>query len=216
MDKPQRTITVSGRGEVSTTPDLGHLRLGVQITNRDTDTALRIANERISAVQRALRAEGVAEDDIRLGWFSINPVYDHRDGQRIFRGYQVSHDLAITVREIDRTGALLSIAVHAGADDVRGVSFSVENPEPSIDRARERAYENALHKAEDLARLAGVSLGAVVAMRETSHEPVPIERRELRSMAASYSMAERAPDVPINPDDAEFSVQMEVVWELGQ
>ena len=215
MENERRTITVSGRGEVSTPPDLGHLRLGVQITNRDTDTALRIANERISAVQEAITAEGVATEDIRLGWFAITPLYDHRDGQRIFRGYQVSHDLDITVREIDRTGALLSIAVHAGADDVRGVSFSVEDPGPSIDRARERAYENARHKAEDLARLAAVAVGPVVSMRETTHEPVPVERRELRSMAISYARAEQAPDVPINPDDAEFSVHMEVVWEIA-
>lgn len=210
----RRTITVSGRGEVSTPPDLGHLNLGVRITNRDPDSALRVANERISAVQNALEREGVADEDITLGWFSITTIYDHVDGRRTFSGYQVSHDLSITVREIERTGALLAIAVHAGADDVRGVSFSVEDPSPHIDRARERAYDNARHKAVELARLSGATLGPVVSMRETTHEPVPVERRELRTMAASYSMAERAPDVPINPDDADFSVGIEVVWEI--
>jgi hypothetical protein len=214
MEDQRRTITVSGHGEVSAPPDLGHLRLGVRVTNRDPDAALRISNERITAVQEALTAEGVAADDIVLGWFSITTMHDHVDGRRSFRGYQVSHDLAITVRQIERTGALLSIAVHAGADDVRGVSFSVEDPSPLVDRARERAYENARHKADELGRLAGSSLGPVVSIRETSHEPVPVERHELRTMAASYSLAERAPDVPIKPDDADFSVYVEVVWEI--
>ncbi len=214
METNQRTITVSGHGEVSAPPDLGHLRLGVRVTNRDTEWALRASNERITAVQKALQDAGVAEDDITLGWFSITTVYDHVDGRRTFRGYQVSHDLSITVREIARTGELLSIAIHAGADDVNGVAFSVENPSPAIDRARERAFENARHKADELARLAGATLGAVVSIRETSREPVEVERHELRSMAASYKSMDAPPDVPINPDDAEFSVYMEIVWQI--
>jgi uncharacterized protein YggE len=215
MEDQRRTITVTGRGEVQTPPDLGHLRLGVRVTNRDTDPALRTANQRITAVQEALHDAGVAEDDITLGRFSITTVHDHIDGRRTFRGYQVSHDLAITVRDIERTGALLSIAVHAGADDVNGVSFSVENPGPSVDRARVRAFENARYKAAELARLAETQLGAVLTIRETTYEPVEVERHELRSMAASYKMMDIAPDVPINPDDNEFSVSMEVVWEIS-
>jgi uncharacterized protein len=214
METNQRTITVSGHGEVSTPPDLGHLRLGVRVTNRDTEWALRASNERITAVQQALQDAGIAEDDITLGWFSISTVYDHVDGRRTFRGYQVSHDLSIIVREIERTGELLSIAVRAGADDVNGVSFRVENPSPAIDRARERAYDNARHKADELARLAGATLGAVFSIRETSHEPVEVEQHELRSMVASYKTMDAPPDVSINPDDAEFSVYMEIVWEI--
>lgn len=214
-DEKRRTISVSGRGMVSGPPDLGHLRLGVRVTNRDPEWALRSSNERIAAVQEALTDAGIAEDDITLGWFSITTVYDHVDGRRTFRGYQVSHDLSITVREIDRTGALLSIAVHSGADDVREVSFSVEDPGPWTDRARERAYENARHKAEELARLAGAELGPVRSMRETTYEPVEVEHHEFRALSASASMADRMPDVPVNPGDSEFSVQVEVVWEIA-
>ncbi|CAN5816210.1 hypothetical protein BH23CHL2_BH23CHL2_07360 [soil metagenome] len=215
MDEQRRAITVSGQGSVATPPDLGHIQLGVRVTNRDTDSALKLANERISRVQVALNNAGIADDDIKLGWFSVTTVHDHVEGRSVFRGYRVSHDLTITVREIGRTGEFLSIAVNAGADDVGGVSFSVEDPTSSTDRARERAFAHARHKAEELARLAGVRLGAVASIRETTHEPVPVERRELRTMAASYAMAEdRAPDVPINPDDAEFTVRMEVVWEI--
>ncbi len=212
----QRKITVSGRGQVSAPPDLGHLRLGVRVTNRDPEWALRTSTERIGAVQEALKDAGVAEDDITLGWFSITTVHDHVDGRRTFRGYQVSHDLSVTVRDIQRTGELLSLAVHSGADDVRGVSFSVEDPSPWIDRARERAFENARHKANELARLSGTELAAVVSIRETTYEPVEIERHEFRAMAAApMSLSERPPDVPVNPGDAEFSVQVEVVWEIA-
>ncbi len=214
MAENDRTIQVSGRGEVSAPPDLGHIRLGVRVTNRDPDAALNLSNERISGVQRALRAAGVAGDDVTLGRFSIDEVYDHVDGRRIHRGYRISHDLSITVRDIDRTGEILSIGVNAGADDVGGVRFSVENPAPHTDRARELAYANAFHKAEELARLSGVSLGGVVSMRETTYEPVEVERYEARSMMVMEARSMSAP-VPINPADSEFSVAVEIAWEIA-
>jgi hypothetical protein len=160
-----------------------------------------------------LRDIGIAEDDITLGWFSVRTVYDHVDGRRILRGYSVSHDITVKVRDIDRTGAVLSTAVNAGATEVKGLRFSVEDPSPATDRARERAFADARHKAEELARLAGVGLGDVRSMSEESYTPVPVERREF----ARYALAESSmpPDVPINPGDTTFSVTLQLVWELA-
>ncbi|MEZ4523338.1 MAG: SIMPL domain-containing protein [Thermomicrobiales bacterium] len=216
MTEERRTITVSGRGRVETPPDLGHISLGVRVTNRDPESGLNISNNRITDIRDALLDAGVAADDVALGWFSITTVYDHVDGRRTFRGYQISHDLSITVREIERTGALLSIAVQAGADDVRGVSFTVEDPSKSIDLARERAFENARHKARELARMAGLELGTVVSMIERTFEPVPAGRYEMHAMSAPAPASRKLSEVPIDADDADFSVSMEVVWEIGQ
>jgi uncharacterized protein YggE len=213
MAESERTVSVSGRGEVAVPPDTGTVNLGVEITSMSTDAALRASNEIITKVTAALRDIGIAEDDITLGWFSVRTVYDHVDGRRILRGYSVSHDITVKVRDIDRTGAVLSTAVNAGATEVKGLRFSVEDPSPATDRARERAFADARHKAEELARLAGVGLGDVRSMSEESYTPVPVERREF----ARYALAESSmpPDVPINPGDTTFSVTLQLVWELA-
>jgi hypothetical protein len=214
MPEDARTVSVSGRGEVAVPPDVATVTLGVEITSMSTDAALRASNEIITKVTAALRDIGIAEDDITLGWFSVRTVFDHVDGRRELRGYAVSHDITVKVRDIDRTGAVLSTAVNAGATEVKGLRFSVADPSPATDRARERAFADARHKAEELARLAGVALGAVRSMSEQSYEPVPVERREFMR----YSLAESAappPDVPINPGDTTFSVDVQVVWDLA-
>jgi uncharacterized protein YggE len=214
MPDDARTVSVSGRGQVAVPPDIATVTLGVEITSMSTDAAIRTSNEIIARVTAALHDLGIADDDIALGWFSVRTVYDHIDGRRELRGYAVSHDLTVKVREIDRTGAVLSTAISAGATEVKGLSFSVEDPTPATDRARERAFADARHKAEELARLAGVSLGAVRSMSEQSYTPVPVERREFMR----FSMAESAappPDVPINLGDTTFSVDVQVVWDLG-
>ena len=205
-----RQISVSGAGEVQAAPDLGHVQLGVRVVDRDPDAALNEANERVARIQQALGDAGVASGDMHLGGFSLTTVYDHVDGQRVFRGYQVNHDLSVTAREIDRTGRLIAAGVHAGADDVRGVTFSVEDPSPLVDRARERAFANARHRASELARLASAEVGRIISIREHRHGPVPVERHESRRFALSA----QASDVPVSPGDTTFSVTVEAVWEI--
>lgn len=213
MAEQERTVSVTGRGEVAVPPDTGTINLGVNVTSMSTDAALRSSNEIISNVTAALIDMGIAEDDITLGWFSLNTVHDRVDGRQVLRGYAVSHDLTVKVRDIERTGVMLATAINAGATEVKSVRFSVEDPSAAVDRARERAFANARHKAEELARLAGVELGAVHSMAEEFFTPVPVERRNL----AMYSLAKSAPppDVPINPGDTTFTVTLQIAWTLG-
>src|SRR5690606_41439113 len=118
----------------------------------------------------------------------------------------------LTARESARTAVVLAIAVHAGANEITGVTSSVKDPPPQTDRARELAFENARHKAAELARLADVNLGQVISIRETTYEPVPVEHFE---RSAKLMMAVEAPSpVPIDPEESEFSVTVDVTWAL--
>src|SRR5690606_31858127 len=211
-DENERTVNVSGRGQVAVPPDLGHIRASVVHQERTPEGAMSVANRAVNQVLEALAAAGIARDDITLGRYSVSSVSDYVDGRRVDRGYRLAHALSITVREIDRTGEVLAIAVNAGANEINGVTFSVEDPTPHTDRARELAFENARHKAAELARLAGVNLGQVISIRETTYEPVPVEHFE---RSAKLMMAVEAPSpVPIDPEESEFSVTVDVTWAL--
>jgi len=213
-EERERSVQVSGRGQVAVKPDLGHIRAAIVHQERTPEGAMSVANRAVTSVLEALERAGIARDDITLGRYSVDSVSDYVEGRRIDRGYRITHSLTITVREIERTGEVLAIAVNAGANEISGVRFSVENPTPHIDRARELAFEDARHKADELARLAGVSLGPVISIMETSYEPVPVERFE-RGMLAMKAMGTSAEPVPIDPEDTEFSVSVSVTWSLA-
>ncbi|MEZ4523339.1 MAG: SIMPL domain-containing protein [Thermomicrobiales bacterium] len=213
-NQDRRTVSVSGNGQVSMQPDTGYFSVGVEVTAETADEALAESNETVEAVTAALLDAGVAEDDLTLGSFSIWPEYDYNnnsDEKPELRGFRVSHQLSVTVRDIEQTGSLLSTAVEAGANTVNSVTFGVEDSSAALDQARERAFENARHKAEELARLSEGSLGPIVSISENSYTPGPVERYAGEDEAADSG----ASAVPINPGDSTFTVDVQVVWELN-
>jgi uncharacterized protein YggE len=209
-DENRRTVSVSGHGEVSVAPDLGHFTVGVEISNEDPNAALEESNGIVEAVTAALVGAGVAEDDITLGSFSIWPEYDYNNETPVLRGFRVSHQLTVKVRDIEQTGSLLSIAVDAGANVVHGVGFTVEDPSGALEQARAAAFDNARQKAEDLAGLANGSLGVIVSISENSYTPGPVGRYYEEGDAGAADSA-----VPINPGDSIYTVDLQIVWELN-
>lgn len=204
----ERTVTASGHGEVEVAPDTAVATVGAEISNENADAALAEANETVEAITAALVGLGIAEDDITTASFSIWPEYDYRDEQPQLRGFRVSHMLTVKIRDIGLAGDVVVTAVNAGANAVHGVAFTVEDPQAALDRARERALDNARHKAEELARLTGGTLGPVVSISETSFTPVPVERIAGEGDDAAGS-------VPFNPGGSIYSVDLQVSWALS-
>lgn len=209
----ERTVTASGAGQVSVPPDMAIATIGVEISNESADAALTEANEQVEAITAALVGLGIAEDDITTASFSIWPEYrypNESESQAELSGFHVSHMLSVEIHDIDLAGDVVATAVDAGANAVHGMAFTVEDPQSALDRARERALENARHKGEELARLVGGTLGPVVTISETSFTPVPVERQ---AGAGDDAVAESS--VPFNPGESTFTVDLQVTWALN-
>lgn len=204
----QRTVTASGYGEITVSPDTGVVTLGVEVSNESVDAALEQANQRIDAIVAALTELGIAQDDITTGNFSIWPERDAEDPKAAISGFHVSHTVTVKVREIGRTGEVISTAVNAGANNVQNVSFVLADQQAAIDQAREAALENAQHKGQELARLSNGSLGQVISISETSNGNMP------QPIAGESAADSRASDVPLNPGAATVTVDLQVTWEL--
>lgn len=210
-DEIPRRVTVSGVGEVSIAPDTGIVTLGVEISNPDLATAQSEAASKMEAVIAAAKATGVAEADITTGFYNIWVDRNWESPEQTIRGYNVSHTITIKVRDIDNIGAVIEDSLNAGANSVQGISFTVEDPGDAVSQAREAAIEDARAKAEDLARLTGVSLGQVVTIDEYSYNPYQVARSgEVYAEEADGAMAP-----PINPGQSTISVQVQIAWELN-
>ena len=88
--------------------------------------------------------------------------------------YQVDNTVTATIRDINKTGAIIDAVATAGGDLTRinGVNFSVDNPVQYYSQARQTAMTDAQNKAQQLAQLSGVNLGKPFYISEDSSSPV--------------------------------------------
>ena len=72
-------VLVSGSGQASSAPDLATLRLGVQAIELTVGEARDAAAAAMTAVIDAVNNQGVEQEDVQTGYFSIQPRYTGRE-----------------------------------------------------------------------------------------------------------------------------------------
>ena len=204
-------IWVTGEGEVMAVPDIATLRLGIAAQAATVAEAQSEATEAMTKVMDTLIDNGVAENDIQTQHFSIYQVtrWDREIEEEVVIGYRVTNMVTAKIRDIDKAGTIIDAVAEAGGDLTRidGISFSVDDPSAYYEEAREKAMADAKAKAEQLATLAGVTLGKPTYISEGTQIPPPIYFR-----GADAEMA--APSTPISPGEMEISLTVQVVYAI--
>lgn len=214
-DEPTRPkIMVTGEGEASVKPDLALLSLSVMKEADTAREAMTANNEAMAGVIKAMKESGIADRDLQTAGIQINPRYTYTnkpDGSQEAKltGYQVSNTISIRVRDIARTGEIIDKAVTLGINQGGSVAFSNDDPSAVQTEARKKAVADALGKAKTLAEAAGVTLGGIIEMSETSYAqpPMPI-------MAKAAYAQDSAGAAPVEAGENSYRVQVNVTFEL--
>jgi uncharacterized protein len=202
-------IKVSGEGEVSINPDTAIITLGVITENKLLSEAQNENNMLTNRVISALLKQGIAREDIQTANFNIDMQYDYQDGKQLFRGYRVSHVLQVTVRQIDKTGQLVDIAVSNGANQVSNIEFTLANPAPVYNEALVLALQNSQQKAKTIATNLGVQWNSIPSkITETTQmqlPPVPYQ--------TAFTLKSEA--TPIQPGELTVKARIEAEFNFS-
>lgn len=170
----QDGIVVHGTGTVQADPDLARITVGVDVTDGDIQVALDRADATMTRVRQALFDAGVARADVQTVRYQVwREELRDRDGTVTGARYHVEHSYQVTVRALGDLGRTLADALDAGATSVGAITFGVADPAALQATARDRAVDDAHARAEQLARRAGVELGAPLAIEEAA-APTPV------------------------------------------
>jgi hypothetical protein len=165
------TINVSGEGSYLVQPDVVKLNVGVEIKAATVSEAQTKAAEQMKAITDALKNNGVKQEDISTAYYNLNPnyIYPTQPGGRpTLDGYQVSTAVAVTIREVSKTGTIIDAAGVAGATQIGNIQFTVSNTAEALKQARQLAMADAKVKAEQLASAGNVKIGKVVDVTEVN------------------------------------------------
>lgn len=208
----QLGIWVSGEGKVSAVPDTAVLTLGVEAKANAVSDAQSQAQSAMNGIVTALHQFNVADKDIQTQNFSITAVYKYPpNAGPVPDGYSVTNTVVVKIRNIANTGAIIDAVAKVGGDltRIQGVSFTVDNPKPLLDQARAAAVQDAMAKAQQIASVAGVTLGKPVSITESGgyQPPRPI-------VMSSVAGAAPAATTPISPGSTDITVTVQMGFNI--
>lgn len=203
-----RSITVGGSGACAVTPDLAKLSVGVSLQSPNLGQARTRVGTKMAAARKVLIRYGVAERDLTTTRLNIHS-YRNDSGPA---QYQVSTMVNAVIRNLSGLDTMVNQVLDAVEDgaELHGVTFDRADRSGAVTAAREAAFEDAFSKASQLAQLAGVALGEVVAIVEQEHNFGRAPR--IASMRAMSADAESA--MPIDGGELAEQANISVTWAL--
>ncbi len=209
------TISLQGNGKVVSSPDMAIISSGVVTMAKTARAALSANSAAMGQLFKLFNAANIENRDN----FSIQPqyIYSDRRNENGFSkpprisGYQVSSNVSVKLRNLDKLGSLLDSAVSVGANQINSITFTVNDSAPLVAKARRAAMADAIAKAKLYADAAGVRLGEIVSISEGAGGIV-----QPRFAAMALSKGAPGQPVPVAGGELAFSKQVSVVWKLIQ
>ena len=197
---------------VKAKPDIATVSAGVTSMAPTAVKAMADNAAAMDAVIKRIKALGIKTDDIQTSGINLGAQYDYdqQTRQQVFRGYQASNRVTVILRDIPRTGNVLDALVAAGATDIGGPDFSIDDPTAARAQARTAALDTAKAQAMEYARWAGYSDMRLLSVQESipSDRPMPYAARDA-IMATGSKVS-----TPVEPGQVGTSVNLTVKYEL--
>lgn len=222
---PQQ-IVVSGEGKVAVKPDIATVQASVVTQTPKVGDAQAQNSARSNKVMDFLKSNGVAEKDIKTVGYAIAPQYEYGSPCPVVLGapyarcpsgpprissYEVRHTIEVKIRDLAKADVVLEGVVSAGANEVSGLQFGIDDTAAVKAAARKEAIEDAQKKAEVLARDLGIRLKRIVSFSD-SGEGYPIYPYALKADFGGASPASSAPQVA--PGEQEIKSSVTVTYEF--
>lgn len=202
----QNQMQVTGIATTKKSPDIAIAQIGVQTINKEVEPAVAENNRKAEAIISALKQLGISEKDIKTVSFNIYPLRDYKNNDpNTIIGFQVDNTVSVTFRKLDMVGKGLQAAITTGANNIYGIEFTLSDPEPVRNELRVLAIQDARKKAENMAQAAGIQLGKIISINESSTTPI---------YRYAYDKAAAESAVPVQSGELDITVQVNIVYEL--
>ena len=214
------SLTVRGSAILEKPADQLRIRIGVVTEDDEATTALRENSQQMNDVIKALKKEGLTEDEYQTSQIRIQPLYSRRPRQAgvewkpVIIGYQVSNSINVKTKQLKLAGKLIQAANEAGANSIDSISFGLADHRKHRAEAIRTATANALADARTLADAANLRLVRVITINlDQAAAPRPLAMSMNRGM--EMAMASTAPP-PVNPGDVNVNASVTVVYEIAE
>jgi uncharacterized protein YggE len=196
---------------VNSVPDIAQVGTGVNTRARTAKEAVRLNAAAMQKVVDRLKALGIAAKDIQTSNFNLNAQFNYPNGggTPVFAGYEASNQVSVKLRDMAKVGDTLDALVAAGANNISGPSFMLDDDTAPRQTARTRAFQRGAAMAQDFARMAGYTGVRLLEVSENvqSRGPLPPMPYAVRAEAAQAK-------TPIEAGEVGTTVNLTLKYEM--
>jgi hypothetical protein len=229
-------LSLTAEGQSRRTPDLAIFSAGVVTQASTAAQAMADNSRRMDATIAALRRAGIAERDIQTSAISLQPRYTNPELEAQLRaratrepyippaepqtpriiGYEARNNVQVRVRRLGEMGRIIDTLISAGANEVNGPSFTLDEPRAALDEARTAAIATARERAELYARAAGMRVVRIVSITEGGGY-YPVQEAIVVTGSSRGMMAPPPPPpTPVAPGELSLGINVSVQFELAR
>jgi len=211
------TISVAGEGKYSVSPDTLLININVSETGKVTKDAQDKANTKIARIQDILKSFSIPKEKIQTTNVSVYPEYDWSSSQRKLLRYRSQQSVNVKVQGdnfANKGSDIISKLSEIGEINIDNTQFIIDNKDLANEKAREKAFEDAKNKAEQLAKLGGVSLGRPTMITDQDIQynyPIPMYA-EAKNTAMGAGQASSADT--LSPGQTDITARIQVTYEI--
>jgi len=209
------TLSVEGTGVVRAAPDMATVRLGIVADGERASDVQQEVNRVAASILAAVRSQGVRDSDVQTARLRLFPRYApavRGETSPRIDGYQAANTVTIRVDDLDRVGRIVDAALGAGANQLEGVTFGLDDDTDARERALRQAVEEARSKARVMADALDVELEEVLSVNEGG---IFIQPPVMGVMEARMAVQADAP-TPVSPGEVEVRASVSIRYRIDQ
>lgn len=207
------SLYVGADGKFESAPDTAVIQFNISVQDDTSQTAYQHASKEVEKVREVLRSNNIEPKVADIGFLSVQPAYEWKNGRQKPIGYRVLTDVTLKLKDFSKIGPITQQLAEANVSESQTLNYTLENMDEAKNRAVEDAYRRARNSANALAHASGRGVGelsyASIDTFENQRMPVP---RMARAMAATSSAP--APTEEFTPQNVTVTAHVNAIFNL--
>src|SRR5258706_1106966 len=150
---------VGADGKFESAPDTAVIQFNISVQENTSQAAYEHASKEAEQVRQVLRANGLEPKAAKVGFLSVQPVYDWKNPKQKVIGYRVTTDVSLKLKDFSKIGPITQQLADANVSETQTLNYTLETIDEAKNKAVEDAYRRARSSADAIARASGRTVG---------------------------------------------------------
>jgi hypothetical protein len=208
------TVYVGAEGRFEANPDTAVVQFNIAAQETTARAAYDRASRAAEQVREILRTNGIEPKTAEIGYYSIAPVQEYRNGHEKVVGYRVSSSVTLKLKDFSRIAPIVQQLADADITANNSISYTLEDIDAAKSKAVHDAYHRAQQSAEAVATAGGRALGELLSASIDVSENIRVFPRARPMMRMEAGQAAPVPTQEFSPQTVSVTAHVNATFTL--